>query len=298
MASVALFYNPVAGGGRFKNRLDEVLMYMQESGLQVIPWRITSNAEMLLQITRVASHNLHAVVGVGGDGTIHGLANALMACGLKVPMAIFPEGTSNDVANHLGIPLELENYCRVLTKGRLASIDLGQVNNRYFINVAAAGLLTDTAHEVQHRWKNLLGRGAYLLKSLEKLPRIQNLRVNLLVDDKTVQIEAMLFLVLNGGTAGGFQGLMPEGDMNDGLLDFLAIKPVSLPQATQLLYNFLRGQLLQNENIFYCQGRQFRIEIDTETSTDLDGEVGPPMPWDIRVCPSALQIWLPQTRPG
>ena len=291
---VALYYNPVSGGGRFKNRLDEVIGHLQEAGLQVLPWRIRSNQDIADHLPTLDPGGLHTVAAAGGDGTIHGLVNAMMKCGYEVPIAILPEGTANDVAVHLSIPMLPEEYCRIITDGRLANIDLGKVNDTYFVNVASAGLLTETAHEVQYRWKNILGRGAYYIKSLEKLQRVHPMRLKMSVDGKKTNMTAAVFLILNGGTAGGFQGLTPESDMNDGLLDFLAIKSLSLPMVTHLLIKFLRGQLLQDGNTFYCQGRHFTIELSSETTTDLDGEIGPSMPWDITVVPSALKIWLPK----
>lgn len=293
MKKVVLYYNPVAGGGRFKNRLDQVFENLQDAGLQVMPHRVSSNTDIERHLISLNPEEIHTLVAAGGDGTIHGVVNALMKSELNIPVGIFPVGTSNDVATHLNIPFQCRQYCKLISFGHLTDIDLGKVNEHYFINVAAAGLLTDTAHEVQYRLKNVLGRGAYLLKSLEKIPRVQTMRLKMEVDGQKAAMEAMLFLVLNGGTAGGFQGLAPASDMNDGLLDFLAIKPVSLHQATQLLYNFLRGQLLQDDNIFYCQGKQFRIELDPDTSTDLDGEIGPGLPWEVSVCPSAVKVWLP-----
>lgn len=293
MKTVVLYYNPVAGGGRFKNRLDEVFKHLQEAELQVMPRRVSSNADIEQHVQDLNPEEIHTLVASGGDGTIHGLVNALMKSGIQIPVAIFPEGTSNDVATHLSIPFQCRQYCRLLSEGRLTDIDLGRVNDRYFINVAAAGLITDTAHEVQYRLKNFLGRGAYLLKSLEKIPRVQTMHLKVEVDGQKTALDTMLFLVLNGGTAGGFQSLMPASDMNDGLLDFLAIRPVSLHQATQLLYKFLRGHLLQDDNIYYCQGRQFRIELEPDTSTDLDGEIGPGLPWEVSVCPSAIKMRLP-----
>ncbi len=293
MKKAALFYNPVAGGGRFKNHLDTVINHLQVAGLQVIPWRINDNSDILAGLRSMADESLYTVAGAGGDGTIHGLVNALMESNLQIPVAIFPEGTANDVASHLGIPLLPERYCKVLTSGRLVSIDLGKVNGQYFINVAAAGLLSETAHEVQYRWKNLLGRGAYFLKSLEKFPRMRSLNLRLNADGSKIEMEIMLFLILNGGTAGGFQHLMPESKMNDGNLEFLAIKPVSLPRAAQLIYNFLRRQHLQDDNVFFYQGKHFQVELEPPVATDLDGEKGPALPWDVAICPSAIKLWLP-----
>ncbi|HBQ85788.1 MAG TPA: lipid kinase, partial [Syntrophomonas sp.] len=132
---VALFYNPVAGMGKFKYRLDDVIKYLQTAGLQVVPRRIENNNKIIELTDRMNPEEYHTVVAAGGDGTIHGVVNAMMHSKLDLPLAIFPEGTSNDVARYMNIPCQVKEYCRIITDGQLTGIDLGQVNEKYIINV-------------------------------------------------------------------------------------------------------------------------------------------------------------------
>lgn len=287
---IALFYNPVAGRGLFKNKLDIIIQRFQDSGLQLIPWRISSNEQIQEQMVKLCPGEYHSIIAAGGDGTVHGVVNAMMKCGLDIPLGIFPEGTSNDLADYLKIPGQVDEYCRVITEGNLKKIDLGQVNGSYFINVASAGFITETAHEVHHELKNVLGRMAYYLKGIEKIPGMQPLQLRLGADGQIQEMEILFFMVLNGGTAGGFQGIMPGGKMNDGFLDFLAVKSVPLPRLLQLLYKFNRGQVLQDEDLVHIEGRHFTLEIDPAVISDLDGERGPDFPWEIKVCPGVLQL--------
>ncbi|NLK50840.1 MAG: YegS/Rv2252/BmrU family lipid kinase [Syntrophomonadaceae bacterium] len=288
---IGLFYNPVAGGGRFKDKLDPVIQYFQEAGFQVIPWRIRDNEMIVEQLKGNDPGKYHTIIAAGGDGTINGVVNAMMEYEFTVPLGIFPEGTSNDVANYLRIPCRVDEYCRVITEGSLIDIDLGEVNSKYFINVASAGQLTQTAHEVNYHLKNKWGKLAYYLKAMEKLPKLQSSELRLTVDGgQTYFMEVLLFLILNGGTAGGFQQIMPEGKMSDGVLDFLAIKAAPIPRLPRLMYHFTRGQHLQDKQVFYCQGKQFRLELEPRLITDLDGEKGPDLPWNVQVHPKALKI--------
>lgn len=290
---IALFYNPVAGGGVFKQNLDIVIHQFQKSGMQVIPWRIKNNAEIKAQLTKIEPDKFHTIIAAGGDGTINGVVNAMMQAGLNIPLGIFPTGTANDVANYLRIPHKIKEYCRIVSEGQLLNIDLGLVNDEYFINVASAGFLTETAHEVDHNLKNVLGKMAYYLKTIEKIPGLQPLQLQLTADGQRYETEILMFLILNGGTAGGFQGILPAGKMSDGLLDFLAIKSVPVPRLAQLLYKFNKGQLLQDENIHYCQGKEFIVNLKPSVATDLDGEKGPVLPWKVSICPHALQVRIP-----
>ncbi|HEX3011906.1 MAG TPA: YegS/Rv2252/BmrU family lipid kinase, partial [Syntrophomonadaceae bacterium] len=216
---VALFYNPVAGGGNFRYKLDDVIDCLQNSGLEVIPWRINNNEQIRKQIKKIDPEACHTIIAAGGDGTIHGVANAMMHNNLNIPLAIFPVGTSNDIARQMKIPGKIKEYCQIITEGKLTGIDLGKVGDEYFINVAAAGFLTDTAHEVNYSLKNALGKAAYYLKVLEKLPQLKPLHLRVKVDDNAYDMEILLFLVLNGTSTAGFKELLPEGAMSDGLLD-------------------------------------------------------------------------------
>lgn len=291
--NIALFYNPVAGGGVFKQNLDTVIHQFQKRGLQVIPLRINNNAEIKTQLGKIQPDKFHTIIAAGGDGTINGVVNAMMQAGVNIPLGIFPVGTANDVASYLKIPHKIKDYCRVVSDGKLMNLDLGVVNDEYFINVASAGFLTETAHEVDHNLKNVLGKTAYYLKTIEKIPRLQPLQMQLSVDGQSHEMEILMFLILNGGTAGGFQGILPAGNMSDGKLDLLAIKSVPVPRLAQLLYKFSKGQLLQDNNIYYCQGQSFNINLKPSVTTDLDGEKGPALPWKVSVCPHALQVRIP-----
>ena len=283
----------MAGGGKFKHKLDSVIYYFQNAGLQLIPWRIVSNDEIMVQVGKINPAEYHSIIAAGGDGTIHGVVNAMMKLNIDIPLGIFPEGTANDVAKYLNIPEKTSEYCKVITSGNINTIDLARVNNDYFINVASAGLLTQTAHEVDHHLKNVLGKIAYYLKTLEKLPKIKPIRLHVNADGQVYDMDIMLFVVLNGGTVGGFQGLVPEANMSDGILDFIAIRPVAIHRLSQLFYSYNRGLHLKDENVIYFQAKHLHIDVEPRIITDLDGEKGPNFPWEISVCSNALQIWIP-----
>lgn len=290
---IGLFYNPVAGEGRFKFKLDKVIHSFQAHGLQLEPLRISNNNDILQQASRLKPNDYHTIIAAGGDGTINGVLSAMMKSGLNVPLGIFPEGTSNDVASYLGISREVNDYCRVITNGQLMDCDVGRVNGEYFINVASGGFLTETAHEVDYRLKNALGRLAYYLKAVEKLPKLKPFRLFATIDGSEYELDALLFILLNGGTAAGFKDILPPGSMSDGRMDFLAIKPAPPHSLGRILHNFYRGRLLDDEDVFYCQGQKININLKPETPTDLDGEIGPALPWNIEVLPQAIQMRVP-----
>lgn len=292
---IALFYNPIAGSGDFKNRLDQIIAFFQERDMQIIPWRITGEKLVRDEISSLNPAEYHSIIAAGGDGTLHLVANAMVKNQINIPLGIFPEGTCNDVAAYLKIPKQMDDYCRIITEGRKIAIDLGRIEDRYFINVASAGFITETAHEVNYMLKNVWGKMAYYLKGIEKIPRLKklNLRLTADEDEDEYEMKVLLFLILNGGVAGGFRQMPQEGLMNDGLLDFIAIKPVPVRKLAYLVLNLSRGELINDPSVFYCQGKRFKIDLAPQATGDLDGELGPRLPWKVEVCPAALQLWVP-----
>ena len=77
------------------------------------------------------------VVGGGGDGTIAAVAAALV--GTDTPLGVLPMGTLNHFAKDLGIPLELEKAVQTLFTGKVARVDVGEVNGRIFLNNSSIG---------------------------------------------------------------------------------------------------------------------------------------------------------------
>ncbi len=295
MQNLALFYNPVAGFAGFADKLDRIVYLCQEQGLQVVPFRIRNGEYIQRTMREISGQPWHSIVAAGGDGTLHQVVNAMLQSGIEAPLALFPEGTTNDVANYLHIPRDEEDYCRVLTRGKLLSIDVGKIGNQYFINSASAGFITETAHEVDHNMKNLLGRVAYFLKGLEKIPKLREL--NMTVQDdagRNYEEEILFFMILNGGIAGGFRHLPFQGAMSDGYLDLLALKRPRLSNIPQMLLKWQNGQLVNDESIFYCRAKSFAIDLQPNSSTDLDGERGPQLPWKVEVCPKKLLFRIPE----
>ncbi|OEF97616.1 diacylglycerol/lipid kinase family protein [Desulfuribacillus alkaliarsenatis] len=293
MDKIALFYNPVAGGGTFHTRLDTIISIMQEAGLQVVPWRIRNNKQLLTDMAAMDLEGFHTIIAAGGDGTVHGVVNAMMHLGIKVPLGIFPIGTANDTARNLGISTDLEGYCRVITDGQAEPVDLGKINQSYFINIASAGFMTEVAHQVSPKSKNLLGKGAYYLSGALKLSEMKSFELRVEVDGQSFICNAFLFLLLNGKGAGGFNEIVPTAAMQDGLLDLMIIKDGSPAQLLSALRKSLVGEHLEDSVIIYVQGKKFRLETTPNIETDLDGEAGHPLPWDIEVIKHGIQVRVP-----
>ena len=75
------------------------------------------------------------IVSVGGDGTLNEVTNGLILSESNIPMAIISAGTVNDFATYMKLPQTADGFCQMIKDFQTKKVDVGRVNNEYFINV-------------------------------------------------------------------------------------------------------------------------------------------------------------------
>jgi len=293
MKKVRLIYNPVAGDASFKNRLDTVIKNFQKAGYIVSPYRLMGANDMDNAICEI-DDKYSAIAVSGGDGSINNLINAMKKNGIDLPIGIFPFGTSNDFAAHMRIPRNIIKCCEIITGGEILEVDTGVVNGKYFVNVCSAGLLADVAYKTDIGMKNSLGKIAYYLRGFEEIPNLRPITMKMEYDDKVIEDDLYLFLVLNGSTAGGFPRLAPYASVYDGLLDVIAIKAANITNIINLIIKVLRGEHVGDPNIYHFQTDNLKISSDETVESDIDGERGPILPLDIKVEKKNIKVFIPR----
>jgi YegS/Rv2252/BmrU family lipid kinase len=291
LRKILLIYNPVSGSAAFKRNLDEIIENFQRRKilLTIYRTRADSTAEEFAEIVRISG--AEGVISAGGDGTLHTVINWLRKSSINLPVGIIGSGTSNDFATHLEI--DTEKTFDAVAENKIRPIDLGIVNGReYFINVASAGVFTSIAHEVDVRQKNSIGKLAYYLRGLGELPNFKTVPLQILADGRNFELEAFLFLILNSPAVAGLKKITSSTKIDDGKLDFLALKQCSPRSLINLAQKILSGKFIEDdENIFYIQAETFEIKSPQNLIGDFDGEIGDTLPLKIQIVPHAINFF-------
>ena len=237
------------------------------------------------------------IVSVGGDGTLNEVTNGLIISGSNIPLAIISAGTVNDFATYMKLPQTAEEFCRLIEEFQTKKVDIGKVNNEYFINVLAAGMLTDIAYKVPKDKKAVLGKMAYYLEGVKEFPKqlTQNMTLSFHSKEFNDTLDIMLFLVTNSKSVGGFADAAPLASVSDGYLDVLILKKMDLLfEAPDLIIKWFQGDHPKHPAIEYFQTKELSVlstEKTAEIAIDYDGEIlEEGLPIDISIVPEALNL--------
>lgn len=237
------------------------------------------------------------VVSVGGDGTLNEVTNGLILSQSNIPLAIISAGTVNDFATYMKLPQTAEDFCKMIKEFQTKKVDIGKVNNEYFINVLAAGMLTDIAYKVPKDKKAVLGKMAYYLEGVKEFPSqlSQNMTLTFQSKEYTNTEDIMVFMVANSKSIGGFSDAAPLASVSDGYLDVLIVKKMNLLlEAPDLVIKLLQGEHPKHSAIEYFQTKSLTVlptEKTAEIAIDYDGEIlEEGLPVNISIVPEALNL--------
>lgn len=282
MKKIKLIYNPFSGEGIILKYLDRIIEIFQLENIVVVPFRISKTQPLDMAFEDIDS-SYDYIIGAGGDGTINRIVNIMKNKDIQLPLGILPLGTANDFAKYIGMTGDIEEDCKIIIGGKRNKVDLGRVNDKYFINVFSFGMFTDISQKTPTIQKNLLGKLAYYVNGVKELPNFKKVDCRITTEQEEYQGSAVVVLVFNGRTAGNLN-LSYKSEINDGILDIIVLRGENLRKTIVSLIEFLQGKHLEKNNDFvHLSGTKIRIETEEIINTDIDGEKGPELPVDI-VC--------------
>ncbi|WP_043316669.1 lipid kinase [Microbulbifer sp. HZ11] len=283
--------NPASrSGGDRADQLDAGVSQLREAGWSV-EVRETCGPEDAAASIHGARVDIVAIGG--GDGTVSGCARALVERGL--PFAVLPMGTANDLARSLGIE-SLEQSFKAIRDGRKTRIDLAQIGDEYFFNVANLGLGVQVTEaltpDVKRRW----GVFSYLKAVSEALTRRNQFKVRLEIDGRKFRLRSMQLAVGNGRFYGGGNVVHEEATISDSRLHLYSLKPQGLLELLSLAPFIRLGQHRVSQRIFTESGAEVHIETSPPgMAVHADGEPVAKTPVSIRVVAGVIEAVVPSS---
>ena len=290
-----MIINGGAGAGHDDEAASELRAKFLAHGCEAEVTLAKSGEDMIAAARKAIADGVLVVVAGGGDGTINAVASVMAGSG--VDFGVLPLGTLNHFAKDLGIPLELDAAVRNVAEGKRVEVDVGEVNDRIFLNNSSLGLYPDIVRD-REKQQHRLGRGKWLAAAwaaVAALRRFPFLDVGVAVDGRQhARRTPFVFIGNNEYTMHGLA--IGERERLDGgtLSLYVAQRPGRLG-LVRFAWRALWGRLAQERDFdvmlsdkFDIKTRHRRLRVAT------DGEVTVmATPLRYRIRPAALAVIVP-----
>jgi diacylglycerol kinase (ATP) len=246
--------------------------------------------------------NVDVVATIGGDGTLNGVINGIMASEHKdMPVAFFPAGRGRDAARTIpSFSLDMVGKEAIdWSTTRRVDIGLAQQDGgaqRYFVNAGDVGLI-GAAAEFAARLPRQIGTLSYVLGGVYGFLATHPAAIQLtLDDDQVIELDnALSVAVCNGRAFGGGIYIAPDASAEDGILDIVVVRNANIKDLLLNLPKLKRGTLREHPALERWRARTLRVEAAHLGPIDLDGEMWGTLPLTFSVQPSSLNWIGPRT---
>ena len=289
--SVTIIINPISGGAspeqaRARAQLASAVVGSQGDRAEVVVTEARGHARELAKAA--VRRGARLVISWGGDGTLNEVASALAF--QDVPLGLVPSGSGNGFARELGVDPRPERAIADAIRAEPRAIDLGEVDDRLFVNVAGFGFDAHVAAEFDKRGgrRGFAGYAAITARALlTYVPRTYTITTA----GGCKASRAILVTVANSAQFGNGARIAPRALLDDGLLDLVVVEERARWRTVCHVPRLFDGTV---ERIPGCSIRHVQratIESDQPLLFHVDGE---PVQGEkrarIRVHPAALRV--------
>ena len=263
----ALFlYSDATGVGTVNRHLREVIRRLEAVfvSLDVVK---TASMEDGMARAKAACGVYDALIFSGGDGTFNHIAGSLVGEKNPPTLGYINGGTICDVGKNFGISGSYRKALRIIEDGYTCGFDMGRINDRFFVYVAAVGAYADIPYLTPRKYKKRLGRIAYYALALKDTLIPKRVDCHVEADGKTYDLKTPFILLMNGKNVGGFRVNSAQSSMHDGKFELYLTKPG--------LFNGLLHYLFFKMRTTKIVASRFSIATPYPLPWDLDGETGP-----------------------
>lgn len=295
-----LIANPYAGS--VSRRTKEVIVKALEADFKLEVAETTSRNHAS-ELTRDAvDRDFDAVIVFGGDGTINEAAQGLV--GTDVALGVLPGGSTNVISRALGVPRDpveatafVAGHARSNTKRR---INVGRVNERYFLFSAGMGLDAEVVRRVEadpegkrKNHESLFVRNAFKagLTQYRGLPPFIEMRV-----ENEEPVLCVTSICCNGSPFTYYRGMpvdvCPDARLDKGL-DFFGLARIRLRTVPRLVYSLFvsRSHPGWSSAHYTHDVRRGRMSAERATPVQVDGDyIGEMDRADLSLVPDALDL--------
>lgn len=290
-----IIVNPSSGAEESENYTEQLKEQLKAVASEFVIKKTKKSGDAKEFAEEAALNDYEAVFVLGGDGTVSEAVNGLMLHESKLPLGIIPLGTVNNVARAVGIPMNPEKAIDSLEQLTVQQIDVGKLNDRFFISSTSVGPIPESVQEVDVDMKTKFGVFAYLIEGIKALKNDETYTFELDIDGEKWTAEYSLLLIAMSNFVGGVGTIIPEAAIDDGLIHLVTLKETTAKEKLSLVPELFQNKEYTKDQLEHRSFKKARIrlveDIDKEINCTVDGDKGQTFPLEIEVLPQALSVF-------
>ena len=285
----ALLVNPSSSGGRAARSLPAALAELDRHGARHRTIETRSLEHAAEEAVRAGEQG-ETVAALGGDGIIRPIAGAL--AGKDASLAILPAGRGNDLARVLGIPADPTEAARIAVEGDEWEMDVAEVDGTPYVGIASLGF-DSICNRIANDTKIIKGGLVYLYSALRTLAGWKAASFQVTVDGERHEVTGYTVAVGNSKAYGGGMYLLPDAELDDGLLDVLMISDHGKLTFLRGLARVFKGTHLDSPHARLARGSVVEVRADRQFVVYADGDPVGATPATMRVKRRCLRVIVP-----
>ena len=236
-----LIVNPTSGRGAAMKQFAKIESVLRERSLEYTIERAAKPMDAARIARAAAAGQSQGIIAVGGDGTLFEIINGMI--GSDVPLLFVSCGTGNDFVRTLKLPKDPVEALKCQLDAPTGRIDVGKMNDFYFLNVAGTGFDVDVLRNAEKYKAKSTGLRTYLFGLFDAIRDFRPMTALVSFDDgPEEEVSFSILSIGNGRYIGGGMKAVPDAKLDDGLFDVVTVRPVSKPAIALLIALYIAGK--------------------------------------------------------
>lgn len=261
--------NPTSGKTNKSKYIQVIKDYCESKNIDYVIHE-TQYEKHAIEIAQSYQNTDSILYALGGDGTAYEVINGLKNCAFSV----IPLGTGNDFFKMIDENKNIEQLIKDTIDGNITYIDYATCNGKVYLSSTSVGIdarVNDTACTLLKKYpipKPLLYAVAAVMNIFNPNP----FHVKIKMDDKMIEVNALLISVMNGKFYGNGVSPVKHADIQDGLLNICVVENVKFPYLLYCLPHYFLGSTSKIKQIKTYDAKHIEIICDKPLVCQSDGE--------------------------
>lgn len=270
--------NETAGRGKCKKVLPNIEEACQKRNIEY-EIRYITKEKSGYDIALEYKEQENVIYVVGGDGTLTITLPALL--GTKNKLGIIPAGSGNDTYRTI----------KSMPKGD-TPIDIGKINDTYFINVACTGIDAEIGNNMDKLRNTIIPTSQlYNASIVYTFVKFKHKKMKLKTNIKNIEEKYTILSICNGSYYGGGFKIAPKSRLEDGLLDIYYAEEMSRLKMIPLILKLKKGKHEGRRRVHKFRTNHVELELEEEITFNVDGEKLTDKKFIIDVLPKAITLF-------